>query len=365
MSIIKELKLKAYPTLSKYFSHTTLAEGVLKNTDEYFRCFFVDNIYLRGYMLPRMFDETQVSLKNEVTAIQFLKQTLNKYWDSIDMCIAVVPLKYSSIFEKLANFKTQVLIRSFIDTSNGWEGVRKRLYKKKREFCNKMDRNPSFSCRISKDLKDFNFFYNDMHMPHIQNRFRGLAMVAPYERMKNLFLTGFVLFVQEKDTFVAGGLCSIRNDTLFMQIAGVLNGDEQYLQRGASYAQYYFTLKYALEHGISKVDLVRSRPFFNDGVFKAKKEWGARVYPNDESRLWVYFFIPSYSHKIAHFFAMNPLIIFKDDKMYALVGRNSENVLSAEDEKRLSERYCSTGLQGLMLIQSHAQNLVHIKTQSI
>jgi predicted N-acyltransferase len=220
-----------------------------------------------------------------------------------------------------------------------------------------MDRNPNFSCRVSNDLKDFDFFYNEMHVPHIQKRFGDLSELDPYDEMKDSFLKGLLLLIEEGDKSVAGGLCVIQNDTLFMRRGGVLHGNEEYLKRGASAAGYYFTLKYALAHGISKVDLLRSRPFLNDGVYRMKREWGATVYPNDESGSWVFFFVPQYSPKVANFFEINPLIVHKENRLYGLVGWGDEDPLSKKDEKQLNDKYYSPGLNGLILIQPHSENL--------
>ena len=43
MGLIDTLKCKVYPAVSRYFSHATLVEGKLENTDEIFRCLFVEN----------------------------------------------------------------------------------------------------------------------------------------------------------------------------------------------------------------------------------------------------------------------------------------------------------------------------------
>ena len=355
--VINKLKSKAYPLVSRYWIHAALVEGKLKNTDEVFRCLFVENNNLMTYMLPRMYGEASVVLRTWRIWTPLLKNVLNTYSRSVDMAIAVLPLGYRAEFEESATFKSQMLIRSFIDTSGGPEEVRKHLRDNKRRFYNKMDKNPTFSCRISKDLKDFDLFYNEMHVPHTQKRFEDLAYLDPYEQIQDWFLRGFLLLIEEGNMTVAGVLCTIDNDVLVFRRTGVLNGDEEYVKRGASSAQYYFTLKFALEHGIPRVDLMRSRPFFNDGVYNTKRKWGAEIYPDDVTRSWVFFFIIEYSRKVASLFEMNPLIVFKEDKMYGLVGWNNQNPPSAKDEKELIQKYFSPGLNGLILVQPHSENL--------
>jgi len=355
MRIIGWLISKVYPVVSRYSSHAALVEGKLKNTGDTFRCLFVENTDLMGYVLPHTYREPPVVLKTWRVWVPFIRKVLKSYSDSIDMCVAVLPLKCEPAFRKLIHFKSQILVCSFIDTSCGREVVRKRLQHDKRQFSNKMDRKPIFACRISKDMKDFDFFYTEMYVPHIQKRFEDLADLDSYDQMRGSFLRGFLLVIEEGKKSVAGVLCEIENDTLIARRTGVLHGDEEYIKRGASSAEYYFALKFALEHGLSRVDLLRSRPFFNDGVYSTKRKWGATVYPDRQSESWVFFFIPTYSKQIANFFAINPVIIHKEDRMYGLVGWNNENPPSAKDNKELGEKYYSPGLAGLMVIQPHSE----------
>ena len=360
MRIIGWLKSKVYPVVFRYSSHATLIEGKLKNTGDTFRCLFVENTDLMSYILPRTYREPPVVLRTWRVWVPFIHKVLENYSNSIDMCVAALPLNYEPEIRELAHFKSQTLVCSFIDTSCGWEDVRKRFQHDKRQFSNKMDRKPIFTCRISKDLKDFDFFYNDMYVPHIQKRFEDLADLDSYDQMRDSFLKGFLLVIEEGKKSVAGVLCEIENDTLFARRTGILNGDEEYIKRGASSAEYYFALKFALEHGLSRVDLLRSRPFFNDGVYSTKRKWGAMVYPDRQSESWVFFFIPRYSEQTANFFAINPVIIHMDDKMYGLVGWNNKNPPSAKDKKELIEKYYSPGLAGLILIQPHSEELILI-----
>ncbi|MBP7528269.1 MAG: hypothetical protein KA801_10105 [Syntrophorhabdaceae bacterium] len=360
MRIIGWLKSKVYPVMCRYSSHATLVEGKLKNTGDTFRCLFVENTDLMSYILPRVYREPPVVLRTWRLWVPFIHRVLKNYSNSIDMCVAVLPLKYEPEFRKLAHFKSQTLVCSFIDTSCGWEDVRKRFQHDKRQFSNKMDRKPIFTCRISKDPKDFDFFYNEMYVPHIQKRFEDLADLDSYDQMRGSFLKGFLLVVEEGKKSVAGVLCEIENDTLLARRTGVLSGNEECIKRGASSAEYYFALKFALEHGLSRVDLLRSRPFFNDGVYSTKRKWGAAVYPDRQSESWVFFFIPKYSEQTANFFAINPVIIYVDDKMYGLVGWNNENPPSAKDEKELRKKYYSPGLVGLMLVQPHSERPILI-----
>lgn len=349
--VIWKVKTSIYPIWSRNFCHFRLVEGNLRDTLESFRCLFVENNTLSKYIIPRMYGQSPpLELKTSRVWVPLLKTILKRYSNDIDMCIAVLPVGYDPETKGFVTFKSDILIRSFLDTSVGPNRIKKQLKDNKRRFFNKMDKNPAFSCRVSNDVKDFNLFYTQMHIPHVQKRFQDLADIDSYHSMKTYFQRGFLLVIEEADKAIAGVLCNIENDTLFFRRTGVLDGNDEYIKRGASSAQYYFTLKYALEHGIPKVDFMRSRPFFDDGVYLTKREWGAEVYLDNEATTSVFFFIPRISDAVVKFFENNPLIIHREKKLYGLIGWNGDD-LSAEDEKTIYKKYYTPGLKGFVVIQ--------------
>jgi hypothetical protein len=360
MELLSKLKARVYPAASRYFSHATLLEGKLKNNGESFRCLFVENDGLMNYMVPRMYDGLPVTVRKWRLVIPFLQETLDRYAHDIDMAIVVLPRKYAGQLEKRAHFKSQTFICSSIDTSGGWDAVKKRFQHNKRQFCNRMDKKPIFSYRTSRELKDFEFFYYEMHIPHVQKRFQELAHVDTYEDMKAMFEKGFLIFIEEGEKSIAGILCEIQDNTLYSRRTGVLHGDEDYIRKGASSAEYYFMLKYALENGLSKVDLLRSRPFLNDGVYTTKRKWGAMVCPNQESDAWAFFFIPRCTEKIISFFEANPMISCKDDKMYGVIGWGNAEPPSEKEHAKFTDQYYSPGLEGLVLVRPDPQEPVRI-----
>lgn len=354
--IIRQLRASIYPTWSRYFSHCTLMEGKLKGTEESFRCLFVENAALAEYIIPRMYGQAPAMLRRSRIWTPRLRTILKTYSNAIDMCIAVLPAGYDPDVKGLVSFKSDMLIGSSIDTSGGPEKIRQRLRLNKKRFCKKMDKNPAFSCRVSTDVEDLYGFYTRMYVPHVRRRFRDLADVDSYEQMQNVFQKGFLLLLDDGSKIVAGALCNVENHTLFVRRTGILDSDDYYIKRGASSAQYYFALKYALENDIAKVDLLGTRPFFHDGVYITKRKWGAEVYLDNESKSSVFFFIPRISSKVAKFFENNPLIIHRGKNLYGLVGTTDDTVLSAEDEKRLHQKYYSPGLKGFVIIRPGSQN---------
>jgi hypothetical protein len=57
----------------------------------------------------------------------------------------------------------------------------------------------------------------------------------------------------------------------------VLNGDIDYVKKGAYMAIYYYTIEYLRKKNHKKFSLGSTRPFINDGILNFKLDWGANI----------------------------------------------------------------------------------------
>lgn len=351
MVFMKNLKKLIYPITSRYLANATLVEGILKGTDRPIRCLFVGNTNIVG----RVYEPTPRLLKSWKLWIPDLKKVLNKYSNSIDICIAVLPNNYETSFEGLYSFKGQEFIRQIIDTSGTWDEIFQAFHKKKRQYSNNVELKFGLSYQISRNIDDFDLFYYRMHLPHIKNQFDEYANIDTYEDMRRHFLKGLLLFVVGDGQKMAGALCLKEDNKLIFRRSGVLDGNEEYRKRGAQFALYHFIIRYALEQRIEKVDTMKSVPFLNDGVYRTKREWGASVYPDDEAESAVFYFISHHSKEIAAFFECNPVIIFGEDGLYGLAGWQETCDIAMLDKKELAKKYYSSGLKGLILLAPNGE----------
>ena len=100
------------------------------------------------------------------------------------------PKKYDSYFKEIWHFKTHEWVRQFLDISSTWEDIRRGFHKNPKEAERKI-RKYGFTFRITTDLSDFDRFYHDMFVPHIQNQHGPHAYIDPYDEMKPFFRKGF------------------------------------------------------------------------------------------------------------------------------------------------------------------------------
>jgi hypothetical protein len=226
-------------------------------------------------------------------------------------------------------------------------------------------RKHGFSYAIINELKEFNAFYYNMYLPLAKKRFGPLSQIESYEDMKKMFLEGHLLQVIQDGKVIAGSLNIVRDEVLIGYRLGVLDGREDLIRIGAQSAIYYFTFRYSQDCRIKKIDLSESRPFFKDGVYSHKREWGASIYPCDQSRTWLYFFYPRYCEKTISFFRNNPLIIHTKAGLMGLVGLDAGVEFSDETKNDLVKRFYAPGLQGLNLLVPHLKNPVELYFEDV
>lgn len=350
--MVRFIKRQLYPVLSRFFSHATLVEGRLKGTEHPFRCLFVDNSSFADNLMGRMYETPPVVLERRRIWIPALKKLIIGKTGGIDLCVAVLPTAYESTFQGLYDYKCTETVRQIIDTSGSWEDIKSAFSATKRKKTNRFTERYGLGSRVSEDLKEFDFFYHRMFVPHIKKRFGELSVIDSYDEMKEFFLKGRLLFITKDNEAVAGALSHVEDGTLVFRRTGVLDGDETHIEGGAQLALYYFQIKYANEHNLRAVDSMMSTPFLNDGVYKNKREWGATVLPDNESRTWVYFFHAAPSEKIAQFFEINPTIVHSDKGLKGVIGISGAMDTPTVSIDDITHRYEAKGLEGFTVVTS-------------
>ncbi len=320
----------------------------MKDTDQTVRCLFIDNKSLSKYMMQRIYSGTPTMVKRWTIYVPSIKRIVRSSSHRIDMCVAVLPLWWEEGLGKLCDFKAQEWVHQLLPLSSSADVAFERVITKLREAGRRI-RKEGFDYRISNDLHDFDTFYYDMYVPTAQKRFGDLAIIEPYEELKSIFLEGLLLLVMEKGSPIAGELRFFQDKALVGYRLGVLHGDQDYIKRGAESAIYYFGIRFALEHTCDLVDMLGSRPFLEDGVYRHKREWGATV-SRYESKTCVFFFILDRGDKTARLFEKNPMIIETQKGLMGLLGKVDAAELSPEKKQELIKKYYALGLRGLMLI---------------
>ena len=358
MNILNTLKQSIYPIYSRCFSRAFLVEGVLKDSDVSCRCIIVDDSHFMNYFISTTFGSSFNIIRTWRIWIPSVQRLVKNPPDAADICIVVLPRRWEQVFINLYDFKSPDHVRQVIDLTGDWEDVKKRFHRKKKEIFNRSMRKNTSNYKISTDLADFDHFYHEMHVPHCRKQFGGFASIVSYEGMKEYFLKGFLLFVVEEGKAIAGSLCIADGETMIFRSAGVLNGDEEYVKRGAQTLLFFHMIRYAKDHNFCYLDAMHSRPFFWDGVYRNKREWGATVSVDNDIYKWIFFFNVRASEKAAAIIGKNPVIVDTNDGLMGLIGNNKAEAFSESERRQLARQYHAPGIEGLIFLNAVEKNVV-------
>jgi hypothetical protein len=311
------------------------------------------------YLLPLMFEGNIIIRRQWRVWIPSIKNIINSPPESFDLCVAVLPKMHDAYFAELCDIKSQEYVRQMIDISGSWNDIISKFNRNKKQVVSQFPSKYAFSYDISNDPNDFEIFYYRMYLPHIKRQFGVTADIDSYEDMISKFKKGFLLLVTYGNEKVGGCLCVVEQNKLYFRRQAVLDGDYHLIKSGVQLAMYYYVLKIAKERDFKVVDYMHSRPFLNDGVYRTKRSWGATVYPDDESKTWVYFFNSSRSPQVSKFFEMNPVIYHAKDGLRGLIGEANgmESCVSTSTDKNLLHQYHSPGISGLTFITAKGELL--------
>ena len=120
-------------------------------------------------------------------------------------------------------------------------------------------------------------FYREMYVPYIQARYGHEAHLRSLDEIRKTVKHGFLIRVFEKGQWISGAVCGLRGRQATLFAVGMVPDYRQHLRHGALSSIYLFLLQWAQRHGIESIDLLRSRPHGDDGVFNHKKAWGADI----------------------------------------------------------------------------------------
>ena len=350
--MLQRLRDAAYQFKKRMLVDATLVEGKLKGDDARSRCLLVmdRNSPFENYLLYRMYGEEFSRLRTRRLWVSSLKKVARNLPEQAEFCIAVLPAELDATFSRLTEISSPAIVRQVVDMSGEWTDVKQRFLESRRKTVfNKFMRDDRFSFRISNDPADFDHFYRRMYVPHVQQQFLDSARVDPSTKLEPYFKRGFMLILNEGSTDVAGSLCFFAGDTMFFHRGGVLDGKEEYVRDGAQTALYVAMLRHAKDSKMRLLDLGHSRAFFNDGVYRHKRGWGASVSVDADLDRWLYFFNPNDSARANRVLQQNPMIVRTRDGLMGYYMAAAGDDCTDEGRKRLEKLYFSPGLQGMLL----------------
>ena len=224
----------------------------------------------------------------------------------------------------------------------------RRMSRRRRRDIQKI-RSYNYSYSISRnDERDFDFFYRGMYLPYAIERFGKTAHVRTYLDLKATYRgNGGILFLKKKEIPIAGILFQIRGKEVHASSFGVYQGDESFIRDLASQATLFFLIGWAKTRGMETLDYGVSAPFFKEGIFTYKKEWGMAVEEQRSQSVCVLKFNPLSQGSLS-FLQHNPFITVEKDRLKGIIFLDHK---PAEGElKQIFSRYFLPKLDSLIVI---------------
>ncbi len=210
-----------------------------------------------------------------------------------------------------------------------------------------------YSYEVSRDPKEFHFFYHHMYYPYIAQRYGRLAPPHSFLFMRRAFEKGFLFLIKKEGRNVGGGLARTDGRSVFLSHLGVLDGEIRYTNEGALGALYYFLILWSREKGYQWLDMGSCKPFLKDGVFFYKKKWGMEIERSGRSKTVLGIGVCSNRPCVGSFFATNPFIFIEGDKLKGLVFLKSNERATLKEIEWALKRFDIPGLDELILVSPH------------
>jgi hypothetical protein len=328
---------------SRYFTRTWHAEAVLSDGTR-LRCLFAGSRRVAEYLLAAPCFAA-AALDRLPIRTGLLAHLGERGGEPLDLCFAALERGHA-LPAGSWQYRQPEFVRQEIAIGPA-AAPNRRLSAKLKETARRI-RRAGFVAEVSHDAADLAFFYERMFVPHTRQQFGTYADIEPLGAMAPFFHRGFLVFASRGGVRLTGSLCHVDDGVFVYRRMGILDGDRAQLASGAQAAIYHFFVTLAEEMGCRAIDLMNSRPFPNDGVFRYKRDWGASVHPEPGAERDIYHFHLGDPGAIARFYRENPAIVATEEGLEVLTGVGDDDGL---DAVALRRRLCSPGIGGLRVLR--------------
>lgn len=209
-----------------------------------------------------------------------------------------------------------------------------------------------FTYALTKERKDFDYFYETMYLPYKTMRHRDNSYTWDYKSLSDEDLKRYdLLYIYLNGIPCAGAVHYYfpRKNYPFLLELGVLTGDTDYVRLGAFTAAYYYSIMHFEKKGYSKMSLGRTRSFLNDGVLQYKRRWSMKIISPQKNR---FFIVPAaYTEGVVSFMNNNPFITEENGRLVSNVFLAENEEYDVKKKEYIDTNYLLPGLSELRLFR--------------
>jgi hypothetical protein len=146
---------------------------------------------------------------------------------------------------------------------------------------------------FSDSTDDMIKYYNEYYKPYAEFRYGENTRIHSYKAFMKNYSKLLLLKVYDDNGWQSGGIIKRKGSTATLLNLGLKSDYLRNLKKGYLSSVYYFLIQWCKENKIEIIDLTRSRPLRDNGVFQHKQKWGAEYFIDP----WPHtsFFIPKNS----------------------------------------------------------------------
>ena len=204
---------------------------------------------------------------------------------------------------------------------------------------------------FTRELGDFERFYRELYGPFIRERFGPLAVLRGSAELRRHFRhRGGVIWVRQAGRAVAGGLVREHGRELRALVEAVHPDWRHEVKPSPQFAVNIATFDVASRLGVASVDLGGTAPSLRDGVFRAKRAWGAAVRISGESHRDLLVRWPAGGAALPALLHAAPLLFEARGRLCALAATEPGRTADAAAGLELWRQLAPPGLSRLFLL---------------
>lgn len=204
-----------------------------------------------------------------------------------------------------------------LDLRRSIEEILQKMSRRRRRDLKKIEESNCTYTIYKQDSDIFELYYWKMYLPYSKKRFGEAAYIKTFSESKIMYeLNGGIIIVEKDEQPLAGILFQIRNRTLLAWSLGTFEGNQELVS--FSQAALFYLVKWAKAEGIERLDYGVSLPFFTDGVFTYKKEWGMSAAEPANNSFWA-LKLNSLTEGSLAFLKQNPFVVHESKSIKGVI----------------------------------------------
>lgn len=237
--------------------------------------------------------------------------------DGYDLRVCEFTPRIMKFIRSSSSFKIPDWIEQEILLDGIWEDVVARFRKNTRTTDLRKVRKYNFAHDIVTDGKSIEYFYDILYLPYLTQRFGDAFDVIDRDWLISVGEEGGLLRILDGDRVIAGVVIHYGEGYLDWIWTGALTGEDTEQENGAFSSLYYHSIKYAHDKGFPSIKLNNSRAFLNDGLYRYKRKWGARITKSRSSDTELLLDFDFRSKAAQHWLGSSPFLTERDGSFYA------------------------------------------------